>query len=86
MKLVENWRTWHKRWSVWLGTVGTTITSIMVLAPDAAQTAWNKLPIELHNAIPAKYVTAIGIGIFVLSMLAQLLKQKNLAEPPTSDA
>jgi len=78
MKLVENWRTWHKRWSVWLGAFGSTVTSLFLLWPDAAQTAWNMLPPDLRSAIPPKYTPLIGVGIFVLSMLAQLIKQQKL--------
>ena len=78
MKLVDNWRTWHRRWSIWLGTIGSTLTGWFLIWPDAALSAWNSLPPELRSAIPSNYVPKIGVAIFVLSMLAQLVKQQKL--------
>ena len=86
MKLVDNWRTWHKRWSVWLGTLGTAIVSLLVAWPDAAIKAWAILPAELRAAIPSKYMPLIGVAVFVVSMLAQLVQQKKLQKPGGDDA
>jgi hypothetical protein len=85
MKLVDNWRTWHRRWSVWIGSIGTILTTLLVALPDAARTAWTFLPDDLRAAVPPAYLPLIGVGLFVVSMLAQLVRQCSLnpPEPPS---
>jgi hypothetical protein len=86
MKLVDNWHNWHKRWSVWLGSLGALATAILIALPDAARNAWLFLPDELRIALPSKLMPLAGVGLFVLSMLAQLVKQKKLQPPGDDDA
>lgn len=86
MKLVDNWRTWHRRWSVWLGAIGSCVVSFLICWPDAAITAWNLLPPDLRASIPPQYTPMIGVAIFMVSMLAQLFKQKKLQMKSGDDA
>lgn len=76
--LVDNWHTWHKRWSVWLGSLGAVATALLVALPDAAKMAWLAMPDDLRIAIPSAYMPLLGVGLFVLSMLAQLIRQQKL--------
>lgn len=84
MNLVHNWKTWPKRWSVQLGIVGATLTGWLIAAPDAAKAAWLMMPDDLRIAIPSKLTPLIGVVLFALSMLAQLIRQRKL-NPPDGD-
>lgn len=76
VELIDDWRLFWRFWSVRLGIIGTALTGILVAFPDAALYAWNILPSDLKAAIPERYVPLIGVGVFVLSLFARLVKQK----------
>nr|UVX85381.1 MAG: hypothetical protein [Bacteriophage sp.] len=78
VQLVSEWKQAHKLWSMRLAAIGATLTSILIASPDAALYAWNLLPSDLKAYIPEKYTPLIGVGIFILSMFARLIKQSNL--------
>lgn len=86
IKLIDDWRklAW-KFWSIKLGTIGTTLTSILILWPDSALYLWGAMPEEVKNMLPPEYVPMIGVVIFALSMFARLVKQQKL-DNTTSEA
>lgn len=77
-KLVDNWREFWRLWSVRLGAVGTALAGWFVMSPETAIHVWLMLPADLKAALPPQFVGYFGIGLFVLSMVAKLFKQKNL--------
>ncbi|WQZ00332.1 holin [Escherichia phage Shy] len=76
VELIDDWRLFWRFWSVRLGIIGTALTGVLVAFPDAALYAWNLLPSDLKAAIPEQYVPLIGVGVFVLSLVARLIKQQ----------
>lgn len=78
MKLIEGWQKFYKFWSIRLGALGAVIVSVLVAFPDIALNAWVMLPADLKAFIPPNYMPLIGVGIFVLSMLAKFVPQKKL--------
>lgn len=78
LKLIDEARHWYKFWSVKLGALGTAITSILVLFPDAAIHAWSILPHEMKSKIPPEYMPMIGVLVFVLAIFAVFVKQRNI--------
>ena len=76
IKMIDNKRHFLRFWSVRLGLAGTAMTGVLVGFPDVALQAWSAMPPELSAAIPARYMPMIGVGFFVLSILARGLKQK----------
>lgn len=78
IKLIDEARQWYKFASVWLGTIGTTITSVLVLFPDAAIHAWAILPSEMKQAIHPNYMPMVGVAVFVLAIFAVFVKQKSI--------
>lgn len=84
-ELIENWRECWRFWSVRLAAVGTAITGLLVAFPDAALAAWAILPHELKSSIPPQYMPLIGVVVFALSIVARLVKQKNLHKGPKDE-
>ena len=75
IKMIDNKRHFFRFWSVRLGLAGTAMTGVLVGFPDVALQAWSAMPPELSAAIPAKYTPMLGVGFFVLSILARGIKQ-----------
>lgn len=82
IRFVDDVRKFWRWWSIRLGLLGTTLTGILIAWPDAALQAWNLLPGELRATIPPKYMPLIGVGVFVLSMVARTIQQQKLQNPP----
>ena len=74
-EFIDEVQLFWKFWSLRLGAAGTVITSYLVLLPDSAINIWNAMPVAFQSVIPAKYMPMIGVVIFVLGMIARLLKQ-----------
>jgi predicted membrane chloride channel (bestrophin family) len=78
MKLVEHWRLILRQWSLWLGVVGTAVTSALLASPDMALQVWLMMPADLKATIPQQYTPFIGVGIFVLGLVAKFINQAKL--------
>lgn len=79
-ELIENWRQCWRFWSVRLAAVGTALTGLLIAFPDAALYAWALMPVEFKAAIPPQYMPLIGVGVFVLSIVARLIRQDSLRD------
>lgn len=82
-RIVEDWKTWPRRWSVQLNAAGSALLAWLVASPDAAFAAWHALPDDLRAVIPSRMMPLIALALFALSAFAQLVKQQKLKPPPT---
>lgn len=78
LELIEDWRNFWRFWSVRLGVIGSALTGFLVVFPDQALQAWALLPADLKAYLPEKYMPLVGVAIFVLSMIARVIKQSKL--------
>jgi hypothetical protein len=78
LRLIENWRDFWRFWSVRLGIVGSAVAGWLIAFPDHALQAWLLLPPDLKAVLPEEHMPLFGVGIFVLSLLARVLKQSKL--------
>ena len=62
MKLIDDWKTVFKRWSV-------QITALMV----AVQTVWATMPAEARQLFPGPEYVGMGLGLAAL--IATIVKQ-----------
>lgn len=62
MRLIDDWKTIWKRWSVHILAIGTV-----------AQTVWATMPAEARLLFPAPEY--IGIGMAVAALIAMVVKQ-----------
>lgn len=77
-ELIEDWRNFWRFWSVRLGVIGSALTGYLVAFPDQALQAWAMLPADLKAYLPERYMPLVGVAIFVLSMIARVIKQSKL--------
>lgn len=75
---VAHWRLIFRQWSFWLGVIGAAVTSALLALPELALQAWALMPPDLKSAIPERYMPFIGVGIFVLGLVAKFIKQAKL--------
>uniref|UniRef100_A0AAU6VZY0 Holin n=1 Tax=Pseudomonas phage Pavpe01 TaxID=3138545 RepID=A0AAU6VZY0_9VIRU len=76
LELIDDWRLFWRFTSLQLGAIGAALTGVLIAFPDAALYAWGILPADLKAVIPERYLPLIGVGVFVLSMFARLIKQR----------
>lgn len=79
VEFVSHARLLFKTWSIWLGTLGTTISAIFYAFPDAAITAWSYLPEDVKAGLPPRVVSFIGPFLMFMALLSQFVKQRKLA-------
>lgn len=77
-QIVSHWRLIFKQWSFWLGVAGTVLTSALLALPDLALQVWLMMPADLKATIPERYTPFIGVGVFVLGLVAKFVRQAKL--------
>lgn len=80
IELIDDWRKAWRFLSIQLGIVGSTVAGWLVAFPDHALAVWATLPDDLKAVLPAQYMPLFGVGIFVLSLIARIVKQRKLHE------
>lgn len=79
LEFVSHARLLFKTWSIWLGTLGTTLTALFMTAPDAAITAWAYLPDDVKSTLDPAIVKMVGPFLMFMALLSQFVKQRKLA-------
>lgn len=74
--LVDRWTSAWRWWSMRFNALGLIILSWVQFDPVGALGVWNMMPGPVREVLPPRFVTYIGIGLFALSMLARVVKQK----------
>jgi len=75
LKLVPYWRSAWRLVSVWLGSIATVVTTLIIGFPEAVLHAWNMLPVEIKSTIPPKYIPMIGAVLMAGAVLSRLVHQ-----------
>lgn len=78
LELIEDWRNFWRFWSVRLGVIGSALTAFLIAFPDHALQVWALLPADLKAYLPERYMPLVGVAIFVLSLIARVIKQSKL--------
>lgn len=79
LEFVNHARLLWKTWSIWLGTLGTTLSAIFYAFPDAAITAWSYLPDDVKAGLPPRVVSLVGPFLMFMALMSQFVKQRKLA-------
>ena len=77
--IVPHWRDVFKRWSFWLGVIGSGVTTFALYAPDVALQVWLSMPADLKEVLPPNFVRWFGLALFISSNIAAFIKQRSLS-------
>lgn len=80
LQWVKHTRLLFRTWSVWLASSGSVISAWTLSFPDSAVQAWTLLPPDLKTLIPAHLLAMIGPFMAAMGVLAQFVRQRELAE------
>lgn len=78
MKLVENWRQWYKMFTNILSMIGIILMALLSDLPSHLLAGWSLLPPEFKASLPPDTTAIIAIIIFVLIVVARLIKQYSI--------
>jgi hypothetical protein len=78
MKLIENWKQWHKFWSIRLTALGGFLLLFFDFAPGALAQVWAVLPADVQAAVPDSVVKYIGLALVFGGTVARVIKQGKL--------
>lgn len=71
---------WWKLWSIRLNSAGLFLLSWIWFDPISILAVWNMMPAVVHTIFPPNALVGLGLILFVLSMLARLVKQPKVME------
>jgi len=78
IQFVEAAKVWWKLWSIRLGALGSAVVSLLIVFPDKALEMWAMMPEQFKSFIPPEYMPLVGVVIYVLGMVARLVRQRKL--------
>jgi len=79
LEFVAHARLLFKTWSVWLASLGSMLSAWVQSFPSSALDAWNTLPEDVKSILPHNYLGLIGAFMVAMGVIAQFVRQKNLA-------
>lgn len=78
MKLVDDWKTWPRRWSTWCELAAVSFFSYVAYAPDAVVQMWLILPEDVRATVDPDYIKWAGIAMIVIGSGVKIIEQKKL--------
>lgn len=78
MKFVDDVKECWKWWSVRIQAAGAALFAFAAALPDYARQAWEFIPADFRAAIGDDAVKVIAASVFVLAILARVVKQDRL--------
>ena len=70
-RLLPDWRSWHRAWSMRIAAIAAVAISYLSYAPDALNAALNAVPHDLRATLPAW----IGPAVFAVLFFARFWDQ-----------
>lgn len=80
IEFVSSSRLLFKSWSVWLGSVGATLSALIQAFPDATLSAWKILPDDIKALIPENIFGILAAFMIAMAVISQFIRQKGLSE------
>ena len=78
LELIDDIKDAYRFWSVRILAFGTVVLSWLTLFPADALWLWAYMPAEVRAYIPENITNFIAIAIFVISIIARIVKQDNV--------
>jgi hypothetical protein len=80
MMLLPHWRELWRSWSVRLNALGLAVLGWFAIDPVSLLSVWNMMPPAVRDLIPEQLVSGLGAVLFLLAMIARLVRQPKLRE------
>lgn len=77
MKLIENWRKFHKLWSVRISAIATAVWACLLTSPETMLAVLNQIPADMRSWLPS----FIPIALFALVTFARVVRQDKINGP-----
>ena len=75
MKLIDNWKSCYKFWSIWTSSIGAFLMLVFSFWPDSVLFLWNMAPTEVKELLPNQVVSVLAVFIFAMTVFSRILKQ-----------
>lgn len=72
MKLIDDWRSWWRMWSVRISALATAVWAYLLVNPDMLEQVLSAIPPEWRDVLPP----AAPVVVFMLVTFARLAKQE----------
>lgn len=80
LRMIDDWRRWHRFWSTRLNIIGSTLIAIYMTWPGVVLEVWNFLPSELKELMPPRLMLGLALIFFLAATGARVIKQKSRGE------
>lgn len=77
-RIEADWKIVIKFWSVRLTFISTAILSFGAAFPEQAYGIFQSLPYEVTQLIPQKFVTIIGISLYIAGFISRFFRQRSV--------
>jgi hypothetical protein len=77
MKLIADWKKFHRMWSVRLSAIVTAIWAYLLASPETMLAVLNQIPADMRAWLPS----FVPVALFVLVMLARITHQEKISGP-----
>lgn len=82
LKLIAQWRSFWRMWSLRLNAVGLAILGYITVSPEIISQAWYALPPDIKTMLPPNFLMWISVALFALGIVARLIKQESIPKAP----
>lgn len=80
MKLIPNWKSMWRAWSVRLNAIGLVFMGWVFFDPSAALMLLNSMPSEVRALLPGNALSFVSFAIYGTAIIARMVKQPKLQE------
>lgn len=77
MKLIDNWRKFHKLWSVRISAAASVVWAYLLASPETMMSVLNQIPADMRAWLPS----FLPIALFALVTFARLVHQEKISGP-----
>jgi len=78
-RMIDDLHLAWRFWSVRFASLGISLQSVMLAAPNFIPQLWADLPVEARSMLPLGLVNAMPLVLFGLSLVSRFVKQRSLA-------
>lgn len=75
-RMIDDARLWWRFWSIRLAAAGAIVTALAQWFPDTLTAAWNAVPADMRELLPAPLLHSIPVILFIAVAVSRVVAQK----------